>query len=191
MESLTKMIGGHGDVTLGSVSGQDQDMLLQITQVVSRWGFSANPFDCWLAERGLTTLSLRMKAATANAGRLAGWLAEQPGVARVVYPSRPDHPDRELAARMFPDGPGNMMCFELEGGRDGVNRFIRLCRGVPFSPSLGNVTTTLSHPGTTSHRHTGPAEKKRQGISDGLIRLSVGVDEFEHLKEEMGRGLRG
>jgi cystathionine gamma-synthase len=189
MESLTKMIGGHGDVTLGSVSGNDIDMQLQITQVMSRWGFTANPFDCWLAERGLATLTLRMKAATANAVQLAEWLPGQRGVTRVVYPTRPDHPERELAERLFPEGPGNMLCFELDGGREAVNRFIRSCPGVPFSPSLGNVTTTLSHPATTSHRHASPAEKKRQGITEGLIRLSVGAEPFEQLRDAMERGL--
>src|SRR5205085_9612627 len=98
MESLTKMIGGHSDVTLGVVCGKG-DELAQITAVVSIWGLASNPFDCWLASRGLSTLPLRMKAATANAQALADWLAEQTGVTRVVYPGRPDHADHALAQR--------------------------------------------------------------------------------------------
>ena len=82
-----------------------------------------------------------------------------------------------------------MLCFELSGGRDAVNRFIHAAPGIPFSPSLGHVTTTLSHPATTSHRYASRAEKKRQGISDGLIRLSVGVEPFEQIQEEMAKGL--
>jgi len=190
MESLTKMIGGHSDVTLGLLAGKQPDLLPQVNAVISIWGLASNPFDCWLAGRGLSTLPLRMQAASANAAALANWLAEQPGVSKVVYPTRPDHPDHELAKRLLPAGAGNMLCFELKGGRDAVNRFLRAAPGVPFSPSLGNTTTTLSHPGATSHRYVSPAEKKRQGIGDGLIRLSVGVEDVEQTKAEMKKGLQ-
>ena len=188
MESLTKMIAGHSDVTLGVVAGRG-DLLPQVSRVVSIWGLASNPFDCWLALRGLTTLELRMSAATANAVALADWLAGQSGIARVVYPGRPDHPDHELAKRLYPDGPGNMLCFELKGGRDAVNRFMHRAPGIPFSPSLGHTTTTLSHPGATSHRYVSPAEKKRQGITDGLVRLSVGIEDLESIQAEFKKGL--
>lgn len=188
IESLTKMIGGHSDVTLGAVAGTG-DVLQQVQQLISTWGLTPNPFDCWLAGRGLATLSLRMQAATANAAALADWLAHQPGVTRVVYPGRADHPDHELARRLLPKGFGNMLCFELSGGRDAVNRFMRQATGIPFSPSLGNFTTTCSHPALTSHRYVSPAERKRQGITDGLIRLSVGVEDLAHIQMEMLRGL--
>jgi cystathionine gamma-synthase len=189
VESLTKMMGGHADVTLGAVCGTG-DLLQQVTQVVSIWGLQSNPFDCWLAERGLATLTLRMRAASANAAKLADWLGEQPAVARVIYPGLPDHPDHELARRLLQGGYGNMVCFELKEGREAVNDFMHQSPGIPFSPSLGNFTTTCSHPGTTSHRYVSPAEKRRQGISDGLIRLSVGVEEIEWIQEAMRRGLR-
>jgi cystathionine beta-lyase/cystathionine gamma-synthase len=182
-------MAGHSDVTLGAVCGSN-DLLPQVSQVVSIWGLASGPFDCWLAERGLATLPLRMLAASANAERLAGWLAERPGVSRVIYPGLPDHPDHELAKRLLGGRFGNMLCFELEDGRDGVNRFLRRARDIPFSPSLGHPTTTLSHPGTTSHRYVSPAEKRRQGISDGLIRLSVGSEDLTRIQEEMARGLR-
>jgi cystathionine beta-lyase/cystathionine gamma-synthase len=188
VESLTKMIGGHSDVTLGVVCGTG-DHLAQVTAVVSIWGLASNPFDCWLAARGLATLPLRIRAASANAAALADWLAEQPGVTRVIYPSRADHPDHDVAKRLLVGGFGNMLAFELAGGRDAVNRFMRKAKGIPFSPSLGNTTTTCSHPGTTSHRYVSPAEKKRQGISDGLIRLSVGVEDLRQIQKEMATGL--
>jgi cystathionine beta-lyase/cystathionine gamma-synthase len=130
-----------------------------------------------------------MRAASANAAALADWLATQPGVTRVLYPGRTDHADHDLAARVLCGGYGNMLCFELAGGREAVNRFLHQARGVPFSPSLGNTTTTCSHPATTSHRYVSPAEKKRQGISDGLVRLSVGVEDLEEIKAEMAKGL--
>jgi cystathionine gamma-synthase len=188
VESLTKMIGGHSDVTLGLVCGTG-DWLPQVGQIVSIWGLASNPFDCWLAQRGLATLELRMRTASANAAGLAEWLATQRGITRVVYPGRAEHPDHALAPRVLREGFGNMLCFELDGGREAVNRFLRRAPGIPFSPSLGHTTTTCSHPGATSHRYVSPAEKKRQGISDGLIRLSVGVESLEEIKTEIGRGL--
>jgi len=188
VESLTKMIGGHSDVTLGVVCGT-RDHLTQVNQVVCIWGFASNPFDCWLASRGLSTLPLRMRAASANAAALAEWLGGERSINRVIYPGRPEHPDHEIACRLLSGGFGNMVAFELEGGRDAVNRFMRKAKGIPFSPSLGNTTTTCSHPGTTSHRYVSPAEKKRQGISDGLIRLSVGVEDLQQIQGEMSKGL--
>src|SRR5262245_29589381 len=149
MESLTKMIGGHSDITLGVLAGRedDADLRQQVLQVTSIWGLSSPPFDCWLAERSLDTLPLRMKAASANAAALADWLALQSAVKQVVYPGRPEHPDhgkaRALLAQATPGELhfGHMLCFELHGGRDAVNRFLRTS-GIPFSPSLGNTTTT-------------------------------------------------
>lgn len=197
MESLTKMIAGHSDVTLGVVCGNDADMLPTINRTVSIWGLASNPFDCWLAERGLATLELRVRAACRNAQALADWLAQQRGVSRVWYPSREDHPDQALASRVLAgrasDGSalpsfGHMLCFEL-ADRIAVNRFMHAAPGIPFSPSLGHSTTTLSHPATTSHRYVSPAEKKRQGITDGLVRLSVGVEPLERIQAEMAKGL--
>jgi cystathionine beta-lyase/cystathionine gamma-synthase len=189
IESLTKLIGGHSDVTLGVVCGDDPDLFPAITQVVSIWGFAAPPFDCWLATRGLSSLELRVRASTANASMLADWLARRSGVMQVVYPARADHPDLALARRMMPNGCGNMLCFDLDGGREAVNRFLRQAVGVPFSPSLGHTETTCSYPAGTSHRYVSPAERRRQGIGDGLVRLSVGFEPFETIKAEMARGL--
>jgi cystathionine beta-lyase/cystathionine gamma-synthase len=189
VESLTKMVGGHSDVTLGVVCGRN-DGADRLASVVTIWGLAANPFDCWLASRSLSTLALRMRAATANAAALADWLPDQHGVLRVVYPSRPDHPDHDLAQRLLPAGAGSMLCFEVPGGRESVNHFFRAARGVPFSPSLGHTSTTCSHPWSTSHRYASPDEKLRQGISEGLIRLSVGVEEITHIQHELKQGLR-
>src|SRR5262249_32796333 len=145
VESLTKMIGGHSDITLGMAAGTG-DLLPQVSAASSIWGLSANPLDCWLGGRGLATLGLRLRAASANAAALAEWLADLPGVRRVIYPGRPDHPDHVLARTVLGGAFGNMLCFELAGGRDAVNRFLRLAPGIPFSPSLGHTSTTVSHP---------------------------------------------
>jgi cystathionine beta-lyase/cystathionine gamma-synthase len=187
MESLTKMIGGHADITLGMVAGNGE-ALAEITQVISVWGFSANPFDCWLTERGLNTLPLRMKAAQANALAVAKWLQGRPGVTAVHYPGLPEHPDHGIAGRVLSGGYGHMLSFELAGGRDAVNGFLHR-GGIVFSPSLGNTTTTCSHPATTSHRQASPAERLRQGITDGLVRLSVGIEPPEEVTAALARGL--
>jgi cystathionine beta-lyase/cystathionine gamma-synthase len=189
VESLTKFLGGHGDITLGSLSASDSELQPGAAQVSSIWGLASNPFDCWLALRGLETLSVRMKAASSNAVKLADWLAEQPGVARVVYPGRSDHPDHDLAKRLLRGGFGNMLCVDLAGGRDAVNSFMRSAPAIAFSPSLGSTHTTCSHPWTTSHRYDSPAEKKRQGITEGLLRLSVGIEDLDWIQSEFAKGL--
>ncbi len=188
MESLTKLISGHSDVTLGAVCGRGEQFAA-LSQTASMWGLSSSPFDCWLAERGLETLSLRVRAASANAAALADWLAARPDVKRVVYPGRPDHPDHAAARRFLHGGYGAMLCVEFAGGREAVNRFMRQATGIPFSPSLGHVSTTCSHPATTSHRFVPAEEKALQGITDGLVRLSVGCEDFARIKEEMEKGL--
>lgn len=190
MESLTKMIGGHSDVTLGFLAAKDPAIRQPIKEAVTVWGLSACPFACWQVERGLDTLDLRMRAAMANAAATADWLASQPNVSRVVYPGRPDHPDHLLAKRLYPAGFGNMLCFELPGGREAVNRFMRAAPEIPFSPSLGHTATTISYPAGTSHRYDSPADRQGQGITEGLIRVSVGCEAFEQLQRAITKGLR-
>jgi cystathionine gamma-synthase len=189
MESLTKMIGGHSDVTLGFLAGTDPELRGPVELAVKVWGFGASPWACWQAARGLETLPLRMAAATATAAAIADWLAHQPGVMRVVYPGRADHPDHSLARSTFPAGCGNMLCFDLAGGRDAVNRFLRAAPGVPFCPSLGHVRSTVSYPAGTSHRYDPPEEQARQGITPGLVRLSVGCEPLAELTAELAKGL--
>jgi cystathionine beta-lyase/cystathionine gamma-synthase len=188
VESLTKLMGGHSDITLGVLCGRNEQEQA-IIQTVSIWGLMSSPFECWLAQRGLPTLTLRCRAASATTATLADWLATQPGVSQVIYPGRADHPDHELARRLLGGCFGNMLCYELAGGREAVNRFMRQAPRIPFSPSLGHTGTTLSHPGATSHRYVSPAERRRQGITDGMIRLSIGIEPLEQIKAEMRRGL--
>ena len=176
-------------MTLGLVVGNEPDLLARVQAVSTIWGFSANPFDCWLAERGLETFSLRMRAACDNALSLAAWLAEQPGIREVVYPGLPEHPDHDLARELFAGRFGTMLCFELGGGRDAVDRLLKQAPGIPFSPSLGHTTTTLSYPSGTSHRYASAEDKKKQGITDGLIRLSVGTEEQAAIRKEIAKGL--
>jgi cystathionine beta-lyase/cystathionine gamma-synthase len=189
LESLTKMMGGHSDITLGAVSVKDTSWLTRLRQVRSIWGFMGDPFPCWLALRGLPTLHLRVEAACQNAEKLAGLLKQQKNVSRVIHPSLSDHPDHELAKTLFGGSFGNMMCFELQGGREAVNRFFRQAEQLKFCPSLGDYATTCSHPASTSHRYLEPEERERQGITDGLIRLSVGIEAWEELEKAFRQGL--
>lgn len=120
-----------------------------------------------------------------NAANLADWLATRPGVSRVIYPGRPDH---ALAKRLLGCG-GNMLCFELAGGRDAVNRFMRSAPGISFSPSLGHARTTIGYPAGTSHRYDAAEERQWAGITDGLIRTSVGCEPWPRLQSEMAKEL--
>lgn len=189
VESLTKMIGGHSDLTLGATLGQDSDLHKRLTSVTTIWGMSASPFDCWQATRSLATVKLRVHAAVANAARLAEWLKSHPKIIRTIYPGLSDHPDRALASRLFAGSPGNIICAELAGGREAVNQFMRKVQGIPFCPSLGDSRTTCSYPFGTSHRYVESAEKSRLGITDGLIRLSIGIEPFEEIHGELEKGL--
>jgi cystathionine gamma-synthase len=191
IESLTKMIGGHSDITLGVIAVKEATVLPRLRQIRSIWGWMGDPFPCWLSLRGLPTLSLRTNAACENANRLAGFLGEQPGITRVVHPSRPQHPDHELVKRLLGGQFGNMLCFELAGGRDAVNRFFRQAPDLKFCPSLGDHATTCSHPASTSHRYLEALERERQGITEGLVRLSVGIEPWAELEKAFLRGLTG
>jgi cystathionine beta-lyase/cystathionine gamma-synthase len=188
MESLTKIINGHSDVTLGYLGGGDTALSLPATGTASTYGFFASPFDCWLTERSLDTLDLRTRTAAANAAAIADWLADRPAVKRVVFPGRADHPDHALAGRLLPDGFGHMLCFEL-ADRDAVNRFLRSAKEVPFAPSLGHAHTTCSYPDGTSHRFEAVDEKRRQGITPGLVRLSVGCEPAAVIRRNLDVGL--
>ena len=171
MESLTKMMNGHSDVMLGYLGGRDPALKQTVADLACTWGFFASPFDCWLAQRGLGTLTVRMNAAGDNAKQLASWLRGQTGVKRVVYP--------DLA---------NMLAVELADCA-AVNRFMQQSR-IPFCPSLGHHETTLSYPWSTSHRAVSDDEKLRLGITPGLMRVSVGCEAFEQLSRNFEMGLR-
>lgn len=187
-ESLTKFIGGHSDITLGFLAGRDAEVGKRIVSATSSWGLTASPFDCWLGLRSLETLNLRVRAACDNAAELAERLARMPGIARVIYPGRTDHPDHKIARRILPDGAGNMVSFELAGGRLAAARFLK-SGGIPFCPSLGHSGTTISYPAATSHRGMTAEERQRLGVTDGLMRLSVGVESVGETMKAMERGL--
>jgi cystathionine beta-lyase/cystathionine gamma-synthase len=185
--SLTKLIGGHSDLTLGALCGP-AGLIEQVGTVASTFGLSANPFDCWLCTRSLATLAVRSDRACATALALAGRLQGHPRVRAVHYPGLASHPDNDRAGRLLAGGFGTIVTIDL-GGRSEADRFIRRLSGIPFAPSLGDVATTLSHPATTSHRGQ-PAELwRRQGITPGLIRLSIGLESPDDLWADLRRAL--
>jgi cystathionine gamma-synthase len=188
IHSITKMLAGHSDVTLGAVCCPNE-LTTGVRDTIVTWGLNGSPFDCWLAERGMNTLELRVARANANAARLADFLAEQRGVRSVIYPGRRDHPDHAIARRLLGDRFGNMVTFELDGARDAVNRFMRALRSIPFAPTLGDISTIVSHPAVTSHRGLTPAERESLGIREGLIRVSVGIEELSLIQTEFETAL--
>ena len=153
------------------------------------WGMTPSPFDCWLAERGLATFALRHDRAQANAAALADFVAAQPGVARVLYPSRPDHPDHNRAMAILGGQGGNMLSFVLAGGRTAANALTAAMPDVAFAPTLGDVGTTLSHPPTSSHRALTPEGRAVLGITEGFFRVSVGIEDIGLLKADFARGI--
>jgi cystathionine gamma-synthase len=183
IHSVTKMLAGHSDVTLGYAAARDPGHAARLMEVAVTWGLTPSPFDCWLAERGLHTFDLRFEQAQANAAALADHLASLEGVEAVLYPGRADHPDHARAVRLLAGG-GTMVSFRLKGGRAAVNRFLRAARHIPFAPTLGDVGTTLSHPASSSHRGLMEAGRAALGITEGFIRVSVGVEEIGLLKRE-------
>ncbi len=187
MHSVTKLIGGHSDLTLGVVVGP-RESIVKIRSVASTFGQTGNPFESWLALRGLATLSLRANRAGATALDLATRLDAHPLVTRVIYPGLASHPDFDLARRLLTNGFGAMVTFDV-GGREQADHLIRSLRHIPFAPSLGDVQTTLSLPYSTSHHGQDPEMLKRLGITPGLIRLSVGLEDLDDLWRDLSQAL--
>ncbi|MCC5993428.1 MAG: aminotransferase class I/II-fold pyridoxal phosphate-dependent enzyme [Rhodobacteraceae bacterium] len=184
IHSVTKILAGHSDATLGYVAARDPDHRKAIYDFAVTTGMTASPFDCWLAERGLYSFELRYDRAEANARALADHLAGLAGVRRVLYPTRPDHPDHNRAAALLGARGGHMVSFEIAGGRDAANRLTRAATNIPFAPTLGDIGTTLSHPASSSHRGLSAQARETLGMSEGFFRVSVGVEDIDLLCEE-------
>jgi cystathionine gamma-synthase len=189
--SIPKYLGGHSAAMGGVVAGS-AELTDRIRRSVVHLGSTLGPFDAWLALLGIKTLALRMEAHTRAATTVAQFLATHPAVGRVDHPARPDHPHAATAARLYPSGTGGMLSFEMRGGRPAVDDLIRrLGSCIPLSPSLADVTTTLVHPATTTHRALDPAELEALAITDGLIRLSVGIEDPADIVDELDHALTG
>ncbi|MEO0991271.1 MAG: PLP-dependent transferase, partial [Pseudomonadota bacterium] len=172
---------GHSDAMLGYVAAQDPAHQSAITGTAVTLGLTPSPFDCWLAERGLMSFPLRYDQAERNAAALADALSVLPGVRRVVYPGRHDHPDHNRAASLLGSRGGHMVSFEIDGGRAAANALVRGAPDIAFAPTLGDIGTTLSHPATSSHRALDPAVREARGMGEGFFRVSVGVEDADTL----------
>lgn len=187
VHSGTKLIGGHSDLTLGLVAGTHEEMD-RVRRLASTFGLSGNPFESWLACRGLATLPLRSSRCCATALELAERLTRSSAIRAVHYPGLPDHPDHKRARNLLQGGFGAIVTIDL-GDRHRADTFIRNLGQIPFAPSLGDVATTLSHPATTSHRGQEPALLDRLGITPGLIRLSIGLEDPADLAADLDQAL--
>ena len=184
MESMSKILNGHGDVMMGMLCGKSA-LAERVQAASSSWGVTASPFDCWLASRGLATAHLRVERASENANRLAVMLEAHPAIHRVYYPGLASHPTHTTACRILGGTRfGNMISVEFASGRAGVDRFISLSRSIAFCPSLGEIATTISHPRSTSHRGMPAETAEKMGITEGLLRISCGVESGDFLENE-------
>jgi cystathionine gamma-synthase len=190
MHSGTKFLGGHHDLTLGVLCGTE-DAMKRAAEFSTRAGTTAGPFDSWLARRSISTWKARVELSSKNAMKLAQFLEDQQEkIAKVYYPGLPSHPSHKLARRMFLNGNfGGMISFDLKGGLSSASNFVKSLSHTNIAPSLGGVETTISHPGKTSHRHITDEEKMKSGITDAMIRVSVGIKDYEIIEEDFAKAL--
>lgn len=188
VHSATKFLSGHGDVTAGVVVG-DGKRIASVKSKVSLIGVNLAPFEAWLALRGLKTLAVRLVRSSASASAIAEYLAGHPNVLSVNYPGLETHPDHPIAARVMRNGFGSMISFEVAGGFQGASRLFKGFQRIKYAPSLGDVATTVTHPAKTSHRAISARERSEQGITDGLVRLSVGIEGVDDIAADLERGL--
>jgi methionine-gamma-lyase len=189
VESATKFLGGHSDVIAGVVAGR-ADEISRIDKVQNDTGATLGPFDAFLALRGILTLAVRVERHSRTAAALAAWLERQEGVRRVTYPGLPSHPQHDVAVRQFRDGvAGGMLSFELEGGRAAGRTIIDSMRLTDLTASLGSVHTMVVHPPSMSQRQLSEDELLAAGITPGLLRVSVGLEDLEDLQEDFAAAL--
>ncbi len=179
IHSATKYLNGHSDVIGGVVAGSEA-VIEEVRHLMQVWGQSPDPYAAWLTERGLKTLAVRMARHNTNGLAFAEWAGSQPAIHTVHYPGLPDHPDHEAAARVL-EGFGGMVGLTLAGGPAAAEVVLRKLRVAAHAPSLGGVETLVSEPRFTSHASLTPAEREAQGIPDGFIRVSLGIEDVEDI----------
>ena len=190
VHSATKYLGGHGDVMAGVISA-GADRVQALRELLKVYGSNLGPFEAWTVLRGLKTLPLRMREHCANAMSIAGWLSEHPRVSRVWYPGLPDYPQHDLARRLFRKHCfGGMLAFELrDAGQPEVFHLMEALRLVRTAPSLGDVSSLILYPAIASHRGLSREERYRRGISDGVLRLSVGIEDVHDILADLEQAL--
>jgi cystathionine gamma-synthase len=188
VHSTTKYLNGHSDVVGGAVLSNSPELDEKLKFLVNSFGTCAQPFDCWLVLRGIKTLVPRMKEHERNAQVIAEYLDNHPKVKRVFFPGLPSHPQHELAKRQQ-RGFGGMVSFEIEGGIEEVNRVLVATRIFSLAESLGGVESLIEHPATMSHASMGSEHRLAAGITNTVIRLSVGIEDVDDLVEDLEQAL--
>jgi cystathionine beta-lyase/cystathionine gamma-synthase len=188
IHSTTKFLNGHHDILGGAVMGT-ASYVEEVRQKMAVWGQAPDPFACWLLERGMKTLDVRVRRANDNAMRVAEWCEGRGDVARVHYPGLESHPDHAIARECL-DGFGAMLAIELAGGGEAADRFLRRLRLITHAPSLGGVDSLVSEPRYTSHAHMSSEERAAIGIPDGFVRLSVGIEDADDIIADLEQALK-
>jgi O-succinylhomoserine sulfhydrylase len=188
IHSATKYLDGQGRVVGGAVVGDAERVGSQIYSFLRSAGPTMSAFNAWIFVKGLETLALRMRAHSENAQAIAEWLQSQEGVTTVNFPGLPGHAQYELAQRQQ-SAPGGIVSFEVEGGREAAWRFIDNTRLLSITANLGDVRTTITHPASTTHGRVSPERRAEAGIHEGLVRLSIGLEDTDDLKADLARGL--
>lgn len=187
LHSCTKYLNGHSDLVAGAVIGS-QKWVDEIKLKLDHLGGTLDPHTCYLLHRGVKTLALRVKHQSASAKTIAEFLEGHSKIEKVNYPGLKSSPYNKRASELF-DGFGGMLSYELKGGLPGVDRFMRSVTIPLIAPSLGGVETLLTRPATTSHASLSPEDRKRSGISDTLVRMSVGIEATDELIEDLDQAL--
>ncbi len=189
VHSTTKYINGHSDVVGGAVVAKTQELHEQLAWWANALGLTAGAFDSFLTLRGLRTLQARLAVHGANAGDLAAWLAEQPGIRKVYYPGLPGHAGHDVAKRQQ-SGFGAIVTIELDGGEAAVRRFLDGLAFFSLAESLGGVESLVAHPASMTHAAMAPEARAAAGLVDGLLRLSIGIEAVEDLRRDLAAGLK-
>jgi len=189
MHSGTKYLDGQGRVIAGALCAPEEIVEKKFVPTMRSAGMSLSPFNAWVVLKGLETLSIRMKAQSERALTLAHWLEAQPAVERVLHPSLPSHPQHALAMRQQNGQGGAVVSFTVRGGRAGAFAVIDATRICSITANLGDTKTTITHPASTSHGRLTEEQRLAAGITQGMIRLAVGLDDVEDIKADLARGL--
>ena len=189
VHSATKYLDGQGRTLGGAVLGNKDLVGKDVYGVLRSGGVTMSPFNAWVFLKGLETLKIRMQAHCANAQILAEWLTQQPAVKQVFYPGLATHPQHALAKRQQ-SGFGGVVSFEVNGGQEAAWKVIDSTQMLSITANLGDVKSTITHPATTTHGRLTPEQKAQAGVSDGLVRVSVGLENIQDIQRDLLRGLQ-
>jgi methionine-gamma-lyase len=188
VHSMTKSLNGHSDVVAGAVVAAQPAILRALRETATSFGFTIDPHQAWLVLRGIRTLGMRVERAQTNAIALARWLEQHPDVTWVRYPGLVSHPQHELATRQM-SGPGSMIAFELRGGLEAGRLLMNSVRLITLAVSLGGVESLIEHPASMTHQGVPDAERAADGVTPGLVRLSVGCEDLDDLRADLAQAL--